>query len=225
MRNYYKTNSHYLTYTLSLKNVGRMYFLSLGVKGLIAWTPSIIFFFHVSLTSFPVPHHNWVAALADFLLQLQHAIQQGLGSGWTARDVDVDRNNAITATDNSIRIMIVASTIRTAAIQYKKDNDHEKVGMCSTAIKGYSSLKTTPPLQIRLGPKCSQPSSVSGMDGRAQSISKHAPRKELFFLLGRLCHHAPDENGAIVSTGEHVKRSKTLRILLERSTPPPYITH
>ena len=120
MRNYYKTNSHYLTYTLSLKNVGRMYFLSLGVKGLIAWTPSIIFFFHVSLTSFPVPHHNWVAALADFLLQLQHAIQQGLGSGWTARDVDVDRNNAITATDNSIRIMIVASTIRTAAFNTRK---------------------------------------------------------------------------------------------------------
>ena len=35
MRNYYKTNSHYLTYTSSLKNVGRMYFLSLVVKGLI----------------------------------------------------------------------------------------------------------------------------------------------------------------------------------------------
>ena len=87
------------------------------------------------------------------------------------------------------------------------------------------SLLSPPPLQIRPGPKCLQPSSVSGMDGRAQSISKHAPRKELFFLLGRLCHRAPDENGAIVSTGEHVKRSKTLRIILERSTPPPYITH
>ena len=34
MRNYYKSNSHYLTYTSSLKNVGRMYLLSLGVKGL-----------------------------------------------------------------------------------------------------------------------------------------------------------------------------------------------
>ena len=34
MRNYYKTNSHYLTYTSSLKNVRRMYFLSSGVKGL-----------------------------------------------------------------------------------------------------------------------------------------------------------------------------------------------
>ena len=46
MRNYYKTNSHYLTYTSSLKNVGRMYFLSLGVKGLIGtifkvWVPMI----------------------------------------------------------------------------------------------------------------------------------------------------------------------------------------
>ena len=49
--------------------------------------------------------------------------------------------------------------------------------------------------------------------------------RNYFFLLGRLCHRAPDENGAIVSTGEHVKRSKTLRIILERSTPPPYITH
>ena len=80
-------------------------------------------------------------------------------------------------------------------------------------------------LRLRPGPKCLQPSSVSGMDGRAQSISKHAPRKELFFLLGRLCHRASDENGAIVSTGKHVKLSKTLRIILERSTPPPYITH
>ena len=41
MRNYYKTNSHYLTYTLSLKNVGRMYVLSLGVKGLNAFVRNV----------------------------------------------------------------------------------------------------------------------------------------------------------------------------------------
>ena len=34
MKNDYMANSRYLTYTLSLTNVGRMYFLSLGVRGL-----------------------------------------------------------------------------------------------------------------------------------------------------------------------------------------------
>ena len=34
MKDYYTTNSHYLTYTLLFRKVGRMYFLNLGVKRL-----------------------------------------------------------------------------------------------------------------------------------------------------------------------------------------------
>ena len=33
MKDDYATNSHYLTYTVSVWKVGRMYFLNLGVKG------------------------------------------------------------------------------------------------------------------------------------------------------------------------------------------------
>ena len=35
MEDDYTTNSHYLTYTILFRKVGRMYLLSLGVKGLI----------------------------------------------------------------------------------------------------------------------------------------------------------------------------------------------
>ena len=35
MKDDYTTNSHYLTYTFLFRKVGRMYFLILGVKGLI----------------------------------------------------------------------------------------------------------------------------------------------------------------------------------------------
>ena len=35
MKDDYTTNSHYLTYTFNFKRFGRMYFLNLGVKGLI----------------------------------------------------------------------------------------------------------------------------------------------------------------------------------------------
>ena len=34
MKEYYTTNSHYLTYTFLFRKVGRIYFLNLGVKGL-----------------------------------------------------------------------------------------------------------------------------------------------------------------------------------------------
>ena len=34
MQDYYTFNSHYLTYTIALQKVVRMYFLNLGVKGL-----------------------------------------------------------------------------------------------------------------------------------------------------------------------------------------------
>ena len=38
MKDDYNTNSHYLTYTFLFRKVGRMYFLNLGVKGLMQST-------------------------------------------------------------------------------------------------------------------------------------------------------------------------------------------
>ena len=40
MKDDYTINSHYLTYTFSLQEVGRMYFVSSGVKGLTKSTRS-----------------------------------------------------------------------------------------------------------------------------------------------------------------------------------------
>ena len=37
MKDDYTTNSHYLAHTFLFRNVGRMYFLNLGVKGLICF--------------------------------------------------------------------------------------------------------------------------------------------------------------------------------------------
>ena len=56
MRNYYKTNSHYLTYTLSLKNVGRIYFLSLGVKGLITSSHALFVQSHMLSSTLNIPN-------------------------------------------------------------------------------------------------------------------------------------------------------------------------
>ena len=63
MRNYYKTNSHYLTYTLSLKNVGRIYFLSLGVKGLI--TSSHALFAQSHMLTFKISWESIESSLAS----------------------------------------------------------------------------------------------------------------------------------------------------------------
>ena len=38
MKDDYSTNSHYLTYTLFYRRLGELFFLNLGVKGLIAVT-------------------------------------------------------------------------------------------------------------------------------------------------------------------------------------------
>ena len=42
MKDDYTTNSHYITYTFSLYEVGRMYFLDLGVKGLTFLSSAIV---------------------------------------------------------------------------------------------------------------------------------------------------------------------------------------
>jgi hypothetical protein len=67
----------------------------------------------LSSCSLSVPHLDSLCPL-DFLLQLQYTIEQSLGSWGTAWDIDVDRNNAITASYYGVRVVIVATTVSTA---------------------------------------------------------------------------------------------------------------
>src|SRR5215468_9447294 len=46
---------------------------------------------------------------ADLLLQQQHAVEQCLGGGWAAGDIDIDRHDAIAAAYDRIGIMVIAA--------------------------------------------------------------------------------------------------------------------
>jgi len=50
----------------------------------------------------------------DLLLELQNSVEESFGSGRASRDVDVDRDNSVTATDNRVRVVIIPTTICTA---------------------------------------------------------------------------------------------------------------
>src|SRR5687768_3687666 len=52
---------------------------------------------------------------ADLPLQLHDAVEQGLGRRRAARNVDVDRNDAVAAAHHRIGIMIIAAAIGAAA--------------------------------------------------------------------------------------------------------------
>lgn len=51
----------------------------------------------------------------DLLLQLQDTVQEGLRSGGTARDIDVHRDDPITAAHYAVRVVIVATSIGAGA--------------------------------------------------------------------------------------------------------------
>src|SRR5262249_50502800 len=51
------------------------------------------------------------AAPADLLLQLHHAIDQGLRGRRAARHVNVDRNDAVAPADHGIGIVVIAPAI------------------------------------------------------------------------------------------------------------------
>ena len=53
-------------------------------------------------------------AVSDSLLQQQNSVQQGLWSGRAARDVDIDRNDAVTAPQDGVGVVVVASPVSTA---------------------------------------------------------------------------------------------------------------
>ena len=63
---------------------------------------------------FAVPHLHGLHAL-DLLLQLEDSVHESLGRGWASGHVNVNGDNAITTSHYRIRIMIITSTISTAA--------------------------------------------------------------------------------------------------------------
>jgi len=62
----------------------------------------------------PVPDLEVLHAL-DFLLQLKHTVQQGLSCGWAARDVDVYRDDTVTAAHHTVGVVVVATTVGAGA--------------------------------------------------------------------------------------------------------------
>src|SRR3979490_2411694 len=52
------------------------------------------------------------ADAADLLLQQQHAVEQRLRGRRAARHVDVDRDDAVAAAHDRVRIMVVAAAMR-----------------------------------------------------------------------------------------------------------------
>lgn len=61
-----------------------------------------------------VPEHH-LARAADLALELHDAVQQRLGAGRAARHIQVDRDNAVAATHHTVRVVVVAATVRARA--------------------------------------------------------------------------------------------------------------
>jgi len=59
-----------------------------------------------------VPHLDRLLSL-DLLLELENTVEKGLSSRRTARDVDVNGDNAIASTDDSVRVVVVAAAVGT----------------------------------------------------------------------------------------------------------------
>ena len=57
------------------------------------------------------------AGAADFPLQLQDAVDQGLGGGRAARHVDVDRHDAVAAAHHGIGVVVIAAAIGAGPIE------------------------------------------------------------------------------------------------------------
>jgi len=53
-----------------------------------------------------------------FLLQLQEPVHEGLCGGWAPRDIDINGDNPVASPDYSITVVIISSSIGTAAHAY-----------------------------------------------------------------------------------------------------------
>ena len=51
----------------------------------------------------------------NFLLELKKTVHESLGSWRTARNVNIHRNDSVTAPDHGVAVVIVSSTIGTTA--------------------------------------------------------------------------------------------------------------
>jgi hypothetical protein len=70
--------------------------------------------FLINYPLFPIPHSRNFGP-PDLLLQLEHAIQQSF-TGWGAAwDIDADRYNSVDAPYNTVAVVVVTSTVCTAA--------------------------------------------------------------------------------------------------------------
>lgn len=81
-------------------------------RKLIGWQKQEVFYLLLG------PPVKEVLTPVDLLLQLKKAVQEGLGCGGAARDIDVDGDNPIAATHNRVRVVIVSPSICTASHRY-----------------------------------------------------------------------------------------------------------
>jgi len=70
---------------------------------------------HLQLRSVPMAAYT---GMSHFLLQLEDAIHQSLARRRTARHVDIDWHNTITAPRHAVGVMVVTATVRTTAHGY-----------------------------------------------------------------------------------------------------------
>src|SRR6185369_4867657 len=55
------------------------------------------------------------AGAANLVLQLDKAVNQGLGSRWTTWNIDIDGNDAIATANDSVGVVVIATAIGTGA--------------------------------------------------------------------------------------------------------------
>lgn len=60
------------------------------------------------------PPHKQIFAPIYLLLQLKNSVQKSLGSRWATWNINVNRDDPVTASHDSIRVMVVPSTVCTA---------------------------------------------------------------------------------------------------------------
>jgi len=68
---------------------------------------------NISTRLLPVPHAGDLG-MPHLLLQLEDTEHECLGGGRAARDVDVDRHDAVASSDNAVAVVVVATTVGAA---------------------------------------------------------------------------------------------------------------
>lgn len=66
-------------------------------------------------SSLPSVPHTRDLSVSHLPLQLEDAVHEGLARRWTPGDVNVHGNNAVTAPDDAVTVVVVAAAIGTAS--------------------------------------------------------------------------------------------------------------